>query len=84
MGKRLTMNKKSYRVRKTAEQKQFRVEVFIDVNAADEEDAQGQVEEMLVAIPNSYTGEVTDMSELKGSLGEGASVPEHRGLGEGA
>lgn len=79
------MDKKSYRIRKMADQKQFRVEVFIDVNAADEEDAQGQVEEMIVAIPNSYLGEVTDMSALKGSLGEGASdMPEHRGLGEGA
>jgi hypothetical protein len=78
------MSKESQIFRKLAEQKQFRVEVFIDVNAADEEDAQGQVEEMIVAIPNSYIGEVTDMSELKGSLGEGTSISEHSGLGEGA
>jgi hypothetical protein len=61
----------SYQYRKIADQKRFRVAVFIDVNAADAEDAQGQVEEMIVAIPNSYIGDVTgfDMDDIPGMFG---------------
>lgn len=64
------MNKHSYKMMKTADQKRFRVAVFIDVNAADNEDAKGQVEEMISAIPNSYIGDVTDMSNPIDLFGE--------------
>jgi len=64
------MNKESYRMTKMADQKQFRIEVFVDVNAADNEDAKGQVEEMIVAIPNSYVGDITDMSNKIDLFGE--------------
>ena len=63
--------------RKIADQKRFRVAVFIDVNAADEEDAKGQVEEMIAAIPNSYIGDIIDMSNPMDLFGEdGGDSPE--------
>ena len=70
MGEGLIVNKESYRMTKMADQKQFRIEVFVDVNAADNEDAKGQVEEMIVAIPNSYVGDITDMSNKIDLFGE--------------